>query len=62
MTLDNVGHICIDIKRPATKSTAETPKSMRLSLGPSIKPTIHYDRQQQLIDVLCSYVSSGPDG
>ena len=46
---------------PVIKSVAETPKSTRLSLEPSIKPAILYDRQQQLIDVLCSYVPSGHD-
>ena len=45
--------------RPVTKSVAEDPKSTRPSLEPSIKPAIPYDRQQQLIDVLCSYVSFG---
>lgn len=45
-----------------TKSAAEAPGSTRLSLEPSVKPAIPYDRQQQLIDVLCSYESFGPSG
>lgn len=28
---------------------------------PLIKPAIPYDRQQRLIDVLCSYAPFGPD-
>lgn len=46
---------------PVTKLVAESPKPTRLSLEPSIKPAIPYDRHQQLIDVLCSYSVSGPD-
>lgn len=47
--------------RPVTEPVSEVPKPTRLSLEPSIRPAIPYDRQQRLIDVLCSYVSSGPD-
>jgi hypothetical protein len=47
--------------RLVIKSVAEDSRSTKLSLESSIKPTIPYDRQQQLIDVLCSYEFSGPN-
>jgi hypothetical protein len=61
VTLGDVERVSTDTEaRPATKPVAESPKPTRLSLEPSIKRAIPYDRHQQLIDVLCSYALSGP--
>lgn len=62
MVLCNVLHVCINVEaRSDTKPVAEDPKLARLSLEPSVKPAMAYDRQQQLIDVLCSYGFRSPN-